>query len=213
MKCRQLVIYLFLAMPALAGPAAAQLTTSFRDGGFAKPTPKSGSFLIIDSGERYGNWRTVGVSGNVSYVNGAYTHDGFNFLAQGTGSAQTTNAWVNLAGISQSATGIAHEPTITTPGTTYILSFYVGNIYDPGGPYGTSSTIAVYANSTFIGNFTNSGGQGSTNENWQQFTVPIVVNDPYMVISFINADPPGDLNCGLDNVTFKPVHAPDEVTK
>jgi hypothetical protein len=180
----------------------------FQDGEFLRPHPRSGTMLLIDSGERYGTWRVVGASGNVAWVNGAYTHHGFNFLAQGSGNAPTANAWVNLAGISQSATGIAHAPVQTVRGAAYNLSFWVGNLYDPHGVYGTASTVAVYQNSQFLGKFTNSQGKGSVNETWQYFSTSFVADANFTVVSFINGDPPGDLNCGIDSIDLTPAGAP-----
>jgi hypothetical protein len=89
-------------------------------------------------------------------------------------------------------------------GESYTVSFYIGNLYAPNDIYGTTSSISVYENSKFLGTFTNSGGQGTRDETWQQFTVKFKADAPYTTMAFINADPPGDLNCGIDNITFLP---------
>jgi hypothetical protein len=170
---------------------------------FEHPLPPPGSFVVIDSGERYGAWRVVGAAGNVTFVSGAYQHRGFNFLAQGTGDKQTKNAWANLAGLSQSATGLSHFPLPTQVGKSYTVTFYIGNIYAPGDIYGTTSSVAVYENSKYLGTFTNSLGQGTQNETWQKFSLKFNADAPYTTMAFINADPPGDLNCGIDNITFQ----------
>jgi hypothetical protein len=71
----------------------------------------------------------------------------------------------------------------------------------------------MYQNSTLVGTYTNAGGQGSNEENWKLFTVTFTATAPYTSIAFINMDPPGDMNCGLDDVTFKEVTAgPKPVT-
>jgi hypothetical protein len=196
---------------AVVTPAHAQ--SYWEDGDFLRPAPKPGTFLLMDSGERYGVWRVVGASGNAAWTSGSYTHDGFQFLAQGDAQQAVTDAWVNLAGVSQSASGIAHEPVPTTIGTNYTLSFYVGNMYDPGGVYGTSSTVAVYENSKFLGKFVNNGGQGTKAENWAPFSITFAADAPYTVIAFINGDPPGDMNCGIDNIVFGPTAAAQKVAK
>jgi hypothetical protein len=182
----------------MAAPAWAQ--PYWENGDFLRPAPKKGTFQLIDTGERYGTWRVVGAAGSVSWTSGSYQHQGFSFVGQGT----ATNSWVNLANMSQSATGIAHFPVSTPVGSNFTLSFYVGNIYDPGGVYGTSSTVAVYENSRLLGTFTNSDGMGTTTENWKFFTITFAADAPWTTISFINGDPPGDLNCGIDNITFAP---------
>jgi hypothetical protein len=191
-----------------SAPAFAE--SYWENGNFYKPEPDFGTMVLIDSGERFGLWRVVGQAGNVAWVSGAYTHDGFNFYAAEPARLQTKYSWVNLAGISQTHTGIAHHAVPTTIGQSYTLTFYVGNIYDPGGPYGTSSTVAVYENDTLLGTATNSGGQGSTDENWQLFTMSFVATAAYTTIAFINMDPPGDLNCGISNTLLAPT--PDKPT-
>jgi hypothetical protein len=184
-----------------AGPApAAQLLDN---GDFVRPSPPHGAIIVMDTGERYGAWRVVGAPGNVEWVNGAYQHDGFSFVSQ-TAGKHGASGWVNLAGPSQSATGIAHAPIATTPGADYMITFYVGNLYAPGGIYGTSSSVDVYENSTKLGTFTNTGGEGTTTENWQLFTVTFTADAPWTTLAFINADPPGDMNCGVDNITLSP---------
>lgn len=191
-----LVCAVLLPLTAFAG-------VLWEDGNFIAPLPTPGVFILADTGERVGSWRVAGQPGNVAFTSGAYVHHGFSFYAQNS-ATKTTDVWVNLAGISQSATGIVHQPVPTYVGASYTLTFYVGNIYDPTGVYGTSSTVAVYENSTLLGKYTNSDGQGTTAENWQQFSITFAADAPYTSIAFINADPPGDLNCGLDNVVFAP---------
>jgi hypothetical protein len=174
------------------------------NGDFLRPAPPSGTFIILDSGERYGVWRVAGSAGNVTFVNGSYTHHGLSFLAQGTGNDPVNHAWANLAGISQTATGLVHAPIATVQGNLYTLSFWVGNMYAPNDVYGTSSTVNVYENSTLLGTYTNSGGQGTNTENWQYFTVTFAADAPFTTIAFMNGDPQGDMNCGLDNVLLLP---------
>ena len=187
-----------LCLLAAEGRAAGQ--TYWENGNFLRPTPKAGSFLVMDVGDRFGAWRVVGASGSVAWVSGTYTRNGYSFPAQGTPS----NSWVNLAAISQSATGIMHYGVATTVGQSYTLSFYVGNMYDPGGIYGVASTVAAYENSTLLGTYTNASKASPKTETWQQFSVSFLADAPYTTIAFINGDPPGDLDCGVDNVVFGP---------
>jgi hypothetical protein len=179
---------------------AAHAAAYWENGNFDIPAPKAGGFALVDTGERYGEWRVVGQPGNVSWVSGSYAHDGFNFVAQGG----VSDNWVNLAAISRTATGIVHNPVPTTVGASYTLTFYVGNLVDPGGIFGTSSTVNVYDNSRLIGTATNNGGAGSNAENWQFFTITFNADAPYTTIAFINGDPPGDMNCGISNTVFAP---------
>jgi len=190
--------------PLLLCCATAHAAAYFENGDFKHPQPEHGSFVILDSGERFGSWRVAGAAGNVAWVSGAYQHDGFSFFAPGRPPDNTDDSWVNLAGISQTATGIIHGPVPTKPGHTYRLTFWVGNIYDTVGLYGTTSTVAAYENATLVGVATNSGGAGTNAEYWQQFTYDFVAEAPWTVIGFMNMDGPGDLNCGVGNIVLAP---------
>lgn len=176
----------------------------WENGDFAIPKPAAGSFSIVDTGERFGVWRVIGAPGSVTWTSGTYVHNGFSFPAQGTTAEQQAEPWVNLAGISQSATGIMHAPVPTTVGQSYTLTFYVGNVVDPKGIYGTSSTINVYENATLIGTAVNSDGAGSATQNWKLFTITFKADYAYTTISFINGDPPGDIDCGVSNTLLAP---------
>ena len=104
------------------------------------------------------------------------------------------------------ATGIMHAPVATTVGQSYTLTFYVGNVVDPRGMYGRSSTINVYENATLIGTATNSDGSGTAAENWKPFSITFTADAANTTIAFINGDPPDDMNCGLSNTMFGPTN-------
>ncbi len=192
------VVALFLAQsPARAG-------TPFIDGNFVAPVPKPGTFAALDTGERYGEWRVVGAVGLVAFVSGSYTHNGIKFLGQGTSlSTQQNSVYVNLAAISRSATGIAHAPMATIVGQSYTVTFWVGNVVDPAGIYGTTSTVKVYENSKLIGTATNvAGGGGAAEQTWQKFSITFTADAPWTTMAFINGDPPNDMSCGIANIGF-----------
>jgi len=180
--------------------AAHALPPYWENGSFLAPVPKAGTFAVVDVGERYGTWRVVGASGNVAWTSGSYTHGGLSFPAQGG----TSKTWVNLAAISRTATGIAHAPVPTIVGQRYTLTFYVGNIVDPSGLYGTSSSVKVYENARLLGVSSNSSGAGTNTETWQQFSLAFDADALWTTIAFVNGDPPGDMNCGIDTVVFGP---------
>jgi hypothetical protein len=195
------------AILALTGSAAAKGPAYWENGTFARPQPPPGGLVVMDSGARYGIWKVVGAAGTVSWIKTDYVHRGFHFAAP-----HQSTAWVNLAGTSQTVTGISHSPVPTTVGAQYTLTFMVGNLVDPAGIYGTSSTVKVYQNSQFLGTATNADGAGTTTENWQKFTMTFSAKQPWTTIAFINGDPPGDGNCGIGDIDFEPAapaeHAP-----
>lgn len=86
----------------------------------------------------------------------------------------------------------------TTPGATYDLSYFVGNVVNPGGIWGTTSTVNVWVNGALIQTATNIGG--GTTLTWEQFSTSFVASSSSTVIEFLNGDPPTDNSNGLDNV-------------
>ncbi len=114
---------------AWANDSAAQ---AWDDPNFADGVIKTGTFELFDVSEHLGGWRVGGDAGNVAWVSGSYQHHGFNFFSQVPAHKAFYN-WVNLAGLSQSKTGVVHRPTAVTVGATYNLTFYVGSVYDPNG--------------------------------------------------------------------------------
>ena len=182
------------------GLGKASASTYFEGGDFLQPVPYPGTFALVGSGVRYGVWRVIGEPGNVAFVGSGYNHRGFTFNALKAG-----EPWVNLAGISRSNTGLAHGVVPTVVGQSYVLTFAVGNVVDPSGFYGTSSTVKVCENSTYLGSYTNSGGAGTKTLNWQNFAVTFTATDPYTVIALVNGDGPNDWLCGVDNILLSPV--------
>src|SRR5262249_42899175 len=137
-------------------------------------------------------WTVVGAQRtSVSIVNHLYTSAGFSFPAQD--GAQ----WLDLTGFVVNQVEGVQQTVQTTPGTTYRLSFWVGNV-GPG--YGTTSTIEVTVNGASAGSFTNSTPARTLN--WQQFSFPIVATGASTTIAFFNRDPAGDDSNGLDNVSL-----------
>jgi hypothetical protein len=189
MMMRALVL---LAAVSFAVPAYA--ANLIKDGGFEKPATPSGSFTEYSQGQSFGPWSVVGASGNVATVAGGFMQNGFDFKAK------SGHAWLDLTGVSNSATGVA-QTVKTTPGSSYTLSFWVGNVYDPNGIFGTTSTVNVFNGSTMLLSATNAK-MSATTQVWQHFSVTFVASTARTVLSFINGDPSNDTNDGLDDVNL-----------
>jgi Protein of unknown function (DUF642) len=182
-----------LSMLALGGTASAATTNLVHNPGFEKPAVAPGSFLVFSTGQSFPGWKVVGASGNVGIVSGSFTQNGFKFPAK------SGHQWLDLTGLSQSATGVA-QTVITTPGTHYTLKFAVGNVVNPGGIFGTSSTVHVLVDGNQILTATNSNGAGITSQVWKTFTVGFIASSAATTIAFLNGDPSSDTNNGLDAV-------------
>jgi hypothetical protein len=167
------------------------------NGSFEKPTVPSGSYTDFSKGQKFSGWAVVGASGDVSIVSDTFVYGGFTFPA-GCG-----HQFLDLTGTSQSATGVEQRIT-TVPGSTYQLSFEVGNVYAPSGNLGNSSTVLVYVNGKKILKATNKKGKGLTHLVWEQFSAAFVAKGNAARIKFINGDPSTDTANGLDCISVTP---------
>ena len=184
---------------AFVTAAHADLVTN---GSFETPTVPAGSFTNFNTGSTLiTGWTVVGPQ--VSVVSGTFTQLGFNFPA-GNGSQ-----WLDLTGDgSNNDTEGVQQTIATTSGTTYDLSFLVGNVV--GSPFGTSSTVDVLVNGTPFQTATNSGG--GTTLTWAPFSKTFTATSSSTVLEFLNGDPAGDNSNGLDSVSVVPVAAVPEVS-
>ena len=203
-------VALFGGVLAFGGSAyAAQgsaVADPIQDPGFETPVVPKGSFDLFDTGGSIGPWKVVGVNGNVAVASTSFTQGGFTFDAkQGV-------QWLDLTGLnSNSATGVAQTvPTVV--GTKYELGFSVGNVVDPNGEFGTTSTVDVSVNGTKILAATNTKGKGTTKQVWKQFTTQFTATKSTSTLQFINGDPRTDNSNGLDAITLTTVQGAPPTT-
>lgn len=182
-----------------AATAQGQLITN---GGFETPAPPLGGFTSFGTGTTFTGWDVVGVPGAVSIVSGSFTSFGFSFPGQ------SGAAWLDLTGnVSNHATGV-QQAIATTPGTAYDVSFWVGNIVNPGGPYGSTSTVNMLLNGNPFFTASNTGGAGTTSQFWQHFTTTFTATGTSTILAFINGDPVTDNSNGLDNLSVTVAQGP-----
>ena len=194
------IMSLLCLMSAYLSISQATLARSLiRDGGFETPATPAGTHVTYTLGQKLGDWTVVGPSGsNVDLISTSYTEAGFTFTAK------SGQASVDLTGAPDDgfAQGVA-QTFETTAGNSYKITFWVGNIYDPGGGFGTTSTVKVYVGQNLILSATNSGGAGVSKSVWKKFGVSFVAETAETTLTFINGDLGGvnDKFCGLDNVS------------
>jgi Protein of unknown function (DUF642) len=183
---------------AAIGLPSAKAVNIVANGSFETPTVPVGGFMLFASGSNaITDWTVVGPPGtSVAIISGTFTQFGFTFPAQ------DGVQWLDLTGLNSNTTDGVQQTVATTPGALYDLSFFVGNISNPGGLFGTTSTVGVQINGGPVVSFTNSGGVGSTSQVWQQFTLPFTATAATTSVTFINQDPSGDNSNGLDNVSL-----------
>lgn len=170
----------------------------FTNGSFETPVVPVGGFTNFGTGSSITGWTVVGPEASV--VSGTYASECCVFPAEdGT-------QWLDLTGDLSNATEGVQQTVATTSGTQYTLSFWVGNVFDPTGAYGVTSTVKVFLggiNGTLIDTATNSNMTRGT-QTWQQFTTSFTASGPTTTLDFINADPSTDNTNGLDNVVLNP---------
>lgn len=100
----------------------------------------------------------------------------------------------------QPATGIT-QAISTSPGAHYTLSFEFGNIVNPGGIFGTTSSVEASVNGQVVRTVTNVLGAGQGVLIWQHVSVNFTADSASTTISFLNRDPKTDNSNGIDAVT------------
>jgi hypothetical protein len=198
--CAALSVGVLIASCGAASATTASATTASatanltKNGGFEVPVVPAGGFTLFSTGQAFSGWRVVGAKGNVAVISGKYQGDGITF------NAEAGKQWMDLTGLeSNIATGVA-QSFATTRGTEYHLTFWVGNIYNPGGAFGISSTIKIYVNGVRKLIATNSLHSANHRQAWKEFTLAIKATSSRTTISFINGDPRTDNSNGLDAV-------------
>jgi len=186
---------LFLAAAASLLMNSADAANLIKNGSFETPVVAVGGYELFSTGDTFAGWKVVGANGNVAVVSGTFTQNGFTFPAAGG------SQWLDLTGVSQTATGI-QQTIATAAGTAYTLTFYIGNADDPGGIFGITSTVNVLVDGQQVFTATNSRGAGQPKQVWQKFTTTITATAAHTVIAFINGDPSNDTNNGLDLISL-----------
>lgn len=169
--------------------------TLLGNGSFESPTVPAGELTRFYNGDTLGSWTVVGAQGNVDLLHTTFAYCGYTFSAK--------DGWqsLDLTGSSDSPTGVS-QTVATVPGVTYQLFFWVGNVFDPTGPCGVSSTVDVLVNGAQVLAAENTQGTGMTVPAWQAFGLLFTATSTQTVIEFLNADPPSDSSNLIDNVSL-----------
>ena len=151
----------------------------------------TGSILIT-------GWTVVGPQASV--VSGSFSQNLISFLAE------DGIQWLDLTGFNANNPSDGITQTVaTTAGTTYDLSFWVGNVCNPNGIFGTTSTVNVSINGGAATGYENIGCSpvGTANSQvWEQFTTSFMATSASTTLTFLNGDPGTDNSNGLDNIVL-----------
>jgi hypothetical protein len=164
------------------------------NGGFELPVVATGSYQLFSVGQPFPGWRVVGARGNVAVISGAFQQSGLTFLAK------AGKQWLDLTGLSNTRTGVT-QTVRTVRGSSYRLTFSVGNVYDPGGLFGVSSTVEVLVNGVKVLTATNAHHGGKV-QVWENFALTVRAKSSSSTVEFLNGDPLSDNSNGLDAVAM-----------
>jgi len=180
------------ATPTTTAPSAPDPIVD--NGSFELPVVTVGGFTLFTSTTPLPGWQVVGAAGNVGVCSASYGQGGLRFPA--ADGAQ----WMDLTGLTNTATGIT-QAIATSPGAHYTLGFQFGNIVNPGGIFGTTSSVEVSVNGQVVRTVTNALGAGQGVLVWQDVSVNFTASSASTTISFLNRDPGTDDSNGIDAVT------------
>lgn len=191
---KRFVLYtLLLSLPA----AHAALIVN---GGFESPVAATGTATPYNIGDNLSGWTVTGDTGGQVYLlNNGYFDIGGNYGAQeGVQHLDLTGPGLtNRAGVSQLVSTLA--------GSTYSLSFFIGDINNAVLPY--TASVEVLLNGLSAGNFSVTAPAGGAATTWQQFTLNFVATGA-TTITFLrmpDGTPGPDQYIGLDNVALAEV--------
>lgn len=161
---------------------------------FEMPVAPARGFLNFANGSTgIAGWTVVG--NEVSIVSGTYSAECCIFPAQ------DGIQWLDLTGNGSNAIEGVRQTVATTVGDVYTLSFWVGNTFDPGGAFGSASTVNVLVGGVTIGSAVNRSSTTGT-QVWQQFTFSFTATSSATTLAFMNGDPATDNENGLDNIVL-----------
>ena len=165
-----------------------------KNGGFEQPLVGAGGYTLVNAGQSWGGWKVVGAAGNVAPISTTFQQNGISFVAK------AGKQWLDLTGgTSNQKIGVA-QTIKTTRGASYRLSFAVGNVVDPGGPFALTSTVNVLVNGHKVLAATNK--DGGKVQAWKTFTLTIKATRAATTIEFQNGDGGSDNDNGLDAVSL-----------
>ena len=181
-------------------PAVAAAGNLIVNGGFELPVVGVASYTLYTPGGSFPGWTVVGPAGsNMAVISGRFVQNGFRF------DAHAGRQWVDLTGtsdlVNHNLAGV-QQTVATVPAARYTLSFWVGNVVNAGGIFGTKSTVEVKVNGKRVLLATNSRGAGSTRQSWRRFRLSFTASGTHTTLAFLNYDLASDSSNGLDAVAL-----------
>jgi hypothetical protein len=193
---KYVLVLLSIAASALA-PRAAEAANLITNGSFELPTLTAEYRNHAVASSTLTGWEIVGPAfESVSQVRSDFSGNPGYFFP-----AQAGSVWLDLAGFVSNSPTAVQQSVATTPGATYDLSFYVGNV--SGSSFGTSTTLEVEFGSGRTA-FSCTNAAPGFNLTWQRCTNSFVATAAATHILFRNLDPSTDYSAAIDNIALTP---------
>jgi len=184
------------AVPLLlvgVGGGSGTFAALVENGSFEADEAPVGFYTLVPPGTVTG-WDFIGPPGsNVAIIGENFSQGGFTFPAQ------EGVQFIDLTGTSNTTSGL-QTMISTQPGTAYDVAFFLGNVVDPTGAFGATSTVGLQIDGGAAVSFTNLGGAGSNMLFWEQKSHQFVATGSSTMLAFINMDPSSDSANSLDNI-------------
>ncbi len=205
MNFHRLKTVCFALVTSIAASSFAQ--AAIVNGGFEAPGTGGFDNVLYGVGDDIGGWTVTGSSSNAVFLlKTTYSEPGIVF------NSHSGDYAVDLTGSGNTgpSDGI-YQNVATTNGTTYKLTFWVGNAAGNGSGntpyYLLDSSAGLTIGLTGAGPFTNSDSTPG-GINWKEFSYTFTASGPSTKIAFLNNTAPSDNYLGLDDVSIAAVPEP-----
>jgi hypothetical protein len=179
-------------------------TNLLSNGGFEQPPLGSAGavhFIGVGNSTSLPGWSVFGsAGGDCAVLQTPFEFQGFSYTAPEGVQMMDLTGHNDQNGVSD--VGVQQTvPTVT--GKTYLLSFLVGNQFDPaGGLNGQTSKVAVLTNGAVIFHAVNSDMPSDRVNSWKRFCVRFVAAGSTTTIGLQCEDPTSDTADAIDDVSL-----------
>src|SRR5450631_791851 len=187
-----------------AADAGATSANLLSNGGFEQPplgSPGAGAFFAVGDSTNLPGWSVFGsAGGDCNLIQTPFMFNGFSATAAEGVQIMDLTGHNDLNGVSN--VGV-QQTVATVTGKTYVLSFSIGNWFDPAnGLVGQTSKVAVLTNGTVVLHAVNSDMPSDKTLSWKRFCVRFVAAGPTTTIGLQCEDPVTDTADAIDGVSL-----------
>jgi hypothetical protein len=167
------------------------------NGGFETPVVGSGGNMQFLSGSSGLTGWTIGGT-DVYLLDTGFTFNGVTF------NSHSGNQALDITGVGNSGANTISQTIATVIGTSYTLSFWLGNAHGTIPAYSLASSVSLSV--TGLGNMAFTNAAITLNAvNWALQTLTFTASSSSTTLTFTNTTPTADGYAGLDDITLDAV--------